>query len=313
MPRRNRILSSQHAGGVARAALAGAATALIVGVLACSGRGSGPPDAEFLVTTADSAFWVRSGSQGIRVKAVPMTLAHFDGHFHEVFIVDLDRSYDDAIFTGERVYVRDLQTDDSTLVYDDTAIVTIAAQHARRYPDAAPLGPNDDTPTNPDITASGETDILEVRGPYALLEHRVEYEMAAGGQHDTIRTAVDLRTGAAATQEAMARDSATEDSNLVRKVPRTWNRKGYSLDARGQGDSNVILSLRDPAHHTWELFRVGAHPRVYWLDEPPVSAASRRALMKAFNAASSYDETVKYVRYVRPASRSIVNHRARHA
>jgi len=299
--------------GVARAWLIGAGTVLTVGILACSGRESGPPNAEFLVTTADSAFWVRSGSQGIHVKAVPMTLAHFDGRFHEVFIVDLDRSYDDAIFTGERVYVRDLQTNDSTMVYDDTAIVTIAAHHARSYPDAVPLGPNDDTPTNPDITASGETDILEVRGPYALLEHRTEYEMAAGDQHDTVRTAVDLRTGAAATPEAMARDSATEDSNLVRDVPRTWNRKGYSLDARGQGDGNVIFSLRDPSRHTWQLFSVGAHPRVYWLDYPPVSAALRRALMKAFNSASSYDETVKYVRYVRPASRSIVNRRARHA
>jgi len=242
-----------------------------------------------------------------------MTLAHFDGHFHEVFIVDLDRSFDDAIFTGERVYVRDLQTNDSTLVYDDTAITTIAAHHARNFPDAVPLGPNDDTPTDPDITASGETDILEVRGPYALLEHRVEYEMPAGDQHDTVRTAVDLRTGAAATPEEMARDSTSEDANLVRTLPRIWKRKGYSLDASAQGDGSVLLSLRDTGRHVWQLFSVGARPRVYWLDQPPVSAAARRALMRAFNSASSYDETVKYVKYVRPASRSIVNHRARHA
>ncbi|MEO7042597.1 MAG: hypothetical protein ABI035_10080 [Gemmatimonadaceae bacterium] len=313
MPRSNRILSSRYAVGIARNALVGAAAVLTAGILACSGNDSGPPNAEFLVTTADSAFWVRSGSQGIHVKAVPMTLAHFDGHFHEVFIVDLDRSFDDAIFTGERVYVRDLQTNDSTLVYDDTAIVTIAAHHARSFPDAVPLGPNDDTPTNPDITASGETDILEVRGPYALIEHRVEYEMPAGDQHDTVRTAVDLRTGAAATPEEMARDSASEDSNLVRTVPRVWKRTGYSLDVSGQADGSVLLSLRDSDRHAWQLFSVGAHPRVYWLDQPPVSAASRRALMRAFNSASSYDETVKYVRFVRPASRSVVNHRARHA
>lgn len=229
-----------------------------------------------------------------------MTLAHFGGRFHEVFITDLDRSFDDAVFTGERVYVRDLQTNDSSLVYDDTAITAIAAHHARANPDAVPLGPDDDAPSNPDISATGETDILEIRGPYALLEHRVEYEMQGGDQHDTVRTAVDLRTGAAATPEAMTRDSAAEDSNLVRSVPRFWTRQGYTLCARGRGDGSVMLTLRDRSKHNWPLFAVGAHPRIYWLDNPPITAASRRALLKAFNSAASYDETVKFAKYAAP-------------
>lgn len=298
MSRRACIVFGSFCSKIGLSALA-AALCTVAALPACSRTAPAPPDAEFLVATPDSTFWVHTGSQGIRIKAVPMTLAHFGGRFHEVFVADLDRSFDDAIFTGERVYVRDLQTNDSSLVYDDTAIIAIAARHARTYPDAAPLEPGDDTPTSPDITATGETDILQIRGPYALLEHRVEYDMPAGDQHDTVHTAVDLRTGAAATPEAMARDSATEDANLVSRVPRTWARKGYALNARGIDDGSVLLTLYDRSHDSWELLRVSAHPRVYWLDNPPISAASRRALMRAFNSAAAYDESVKYVDYLR--------------
>jgi hypothetical protein len=293
--------------------LALVAAAGLVGSVACATRTPDPPDAEFLVATADSTFWVHSGATGIHVKAVPMTLAHFGGRFHEVFIADVDRSFDDAVFTGERVYVRDLQSNDSTLVYDDTAIVTMAAHHARAYPDATPLGPKDETPQDPAISASGETDVLEVRGAYALLEHRTFYEMPAGDMHDTVHTAVDLRTGAAATPADMERDSAAEDSNVVRTVPRSWKRKGYELYARGVADGSVSISLRDKSQRAWPLFTVSAHPRIYWLDNPPIDSAARRALVRAFNSAAAYDETVKYVRYVRPVRRPSAVHAMRHA
>ena len=242
-----------------------------------------------------------------------MTLARFGGHFHEVFIADLDRSFDDAVLTGERVYVRDLQSNDSTLVYDDTTIVAMAARHARAYPDATPLGPDDDTPTDPRISVSGETDILEVRGAYALLEHRSRYDMPAGSQHDTVHAAVDLRTGAAATQGAMSRDSVSDDSNVVRTVPRNWERKGYTLYVRGVGAGSVSLSLRDTERHLWPLFTVSAHPRVYWLDNPAIDTVARRALVRAFNSAAAYDEMVKYVKYLRPTTKSAATHLIRRA
>ena len=289
------------------------ALTMAAGLSACAARAPDPPDAEFLVATADSTFWVHSGANGIHVKAVPMTLAHFGGRFHEVFIADVDRSFDDAVFTGERVYVRDLQSNDSTVVYDDAAIVTMAAHHARAYPDATPLGPDDDTPQDPVISASGETDVLEVRGAYALLEHRTSYEMPAGDLHDTVHTAVDLRTGSAATPAEMARDSAAEDSNVVRSVPHIWARKSYTLYARGVVDGSVSISLRDASQRSWALFTVSAHPRVYWLDSPPIDSAARRALVRAFNSAAAYDETVKYVKYLHPVVHSPKARAVRHA
>lgn len=291
------LLRSGRAGGKALIAVALLGAAALA---ACARESSNPPDAEFLVATADSTFWVRSDSDGIRVRAVPMTLTRFDGRFREVFIAGLDRSFDDAVFTGERVYVRDLQNNDSTLVYDDTAVLAMAARHARAYPDARPLGPDDDTPDDPQISATGETDVLEVRGAYALLEHRSAYDLPDGSEHDTVHVAVDLRTATAATQSEMSRDSVADDSNVVRTVPVSWARKGYIVQARGSGGV-VSISLRDDARHVWPLFTVSAHPRFYWLDHPAISIAQRRALIRAFNSAASYDEMVKYVKYVHPS------------
>jgi hypothetical protein len=245
-----------------------------------------------------------------------MTLAHFDGRFHEVYVADVDRSFNDAVFDGERVYVRDLRTGDSTLVYDDTAVVRLAAQHARLHPDAVPLDPDDDSPREPDVTATGETDVLEVRGPYVLLEHRSAFEHPGGGQHDTVRTAVDLRTGRAATMASMAHDAASSDTAVVRVVPASWSRAGYTLIARGDttpDGSGVSLVLRDRAMRTWPLFTVSAHPRLYWLDTPPVDAATRTALARAFDAAAAYDEAVKYVRFSRPTLQHARSRPQRHA
>jgi hypothetical protein len=280
--------------------LAVAGGALAGGVLACSRPSADvtPPSAEFIVATADSTFWVRSGEGGIHVRAVPMTLARYGGRFHEVYVADLDRSFEDAVFTGERVYVRDLARGDSALVYDDTMVVRLAQHYARLHPDARPLDEDDDTPTNPAITATGETDLLEVRGPYVLLEHRSTFAHAGDEQDDTVQAAVDLRTGAGASLAALRRDPAVvHDSSVVRSVPTTWTRRGYTLLARGDStDGSVSLTLRDGASRSWPLFSTSPHPRIYWLDVPPVDAATRRALARAFNDAAAYDESVKYVR-----------------
>jgi hypothetical protein len=242
-----------------------------------------------------------------------MTIARFGDRFHEVFIADVDRSFDDAIFTGERVYVRDLESNDSTMVYGDTIVVKMAARHAQMHPDAVQLDQDDDTPRDPDISVSGETDILEVRGPYALLEHRTEYEMRGGEQHDTVHTAVDLRTGVTATSISMVHDSTAEVSNLAQSLPHSFARKDYTVDARRTGDGSVSLSLKKGARGSWPLFSVGGNPRFYWLDDPAVNAATRLALVRAFNSAASYDESVKYVKDVRPAPKAPVTHHMRHA
>ncbi len=283
-------------------------------VVACSPRAPTPPSAEFLLATPDSTFWVRSGATGIRIRAVPMTIARYDSAFHEVYVADLDRSFNDAVLTGERVYVRDLLSDDSTLVYDDTTINSLADRHARAHPDAIPLNPDDDTPDNPPISADGETDILDVRGPYILLEHRSSFEHFGNAQSDTVQAAIDLRTARAATRAAMTHDSAGMERDVVRSLPQTWNRGAYTLLARGDSaGGSVSLTLRDRARHVWPLLTVSERPRIYWLDSPRMDARTRVALSRAFNEAAAYGETVKYVTFTplppRVAHRS---HRAHH-
>lgn len=275
---------------------------------ACKPSAAPPPVAEFILATPDSTYWVSSGAQGIHVRAVPMTISQYGGRFHEIYVADVDRSFSDAVFTGERVYTRDLVTGDSTLVYDDTAVVGLAAHHARSHPGALPLADDDDTPTEPSIAATGETDIVEVRGPYALLEHRFSFEHIGGEQHDTVRAAVDLRTGRAASPADLARDvPAMRDSTMLRPVPRTWKRSGYDLLARGDTASgSVSLSLHDHSDRSWPLMSVPTTARVYWLDMPPIDTAARRALAHAFNEAASYDESTSFVEFMRPAPAPVI-------
>lgn len=270
---------------------------------ACAPPTPTPPRAELIIATPDSAFWVHSGVEGVRVRGVPMALAYYGGRYHEVYVGDVDRSFSDAVLTGERLYVRDLLTGDSTMVYDDTALTDIALDHARSAPLARPLAPDDETPEDPSITATGETDILDVRGPYVLFEHRFTVDSGdAGGGGDTVRGAIDLRTGEAVSSETVMRAVEARDSSAVLTLPRAWRRAGYELVARGAaGENGVAFGFRDALRHAWPVVTTDGHAHVYWLDTPPVDAQTRRALMHAFNSAALYDETVKYVRAVAPS------------
>lgn len=275
------------------------AAGLVLGSGACQGTGPEPPSAEFIVATPDSTYWVRSGGDGIHVRAVPMTVTQYDHRFREVYVADVDRSFNDAVFAGERVYVRDLVSGDSTLVYDDSFVVNLAAHHARVHPEAARLGPDDEAPTNPEFIATGETDIIAVRGPYALIEHRSGFEHIGGEQYDTVRAAIDLRTGRTVPVADLVRDDlAAGESALALASPREWKRPRYTLLARGDtGRGSLSLALHDPAGRSWPLFTVSTRARLYWLDSPPLDTASRRALAHAFNEAASYDQSVSFVRF----------------
>lgn len=302
LPRARSGPSVAHRGRLrSRMSLAAAALAVasLAALIVSSGpRSQAPPDAEFLVATPDSTFWISAGASGTRVRGVPMTLAYYGGRFHEVYVADLDRSFEDALFTGERLFVRDLESGDSSLVYDDTAVVRLAAMYAHAHPAARPLAPGDEGPEEPDVSAAGETDVIGVRGSFVLLEHRFAFEHAAGEQYDTVRTALDLRTGRIASPSEVMRADAAADTAAVDAPPRAWRRRGYELLARGgsrpDGERQVSFALRDGDGRTWPLLTVGSSPRLYWLEPPVVTPVTRQALGRAFNEAASYDETVRF-------------------
>jgi hypothetical protein len=61
-----------------------------------------------------------------------------------------------------------------------------------------------------------------------------------------------------------------------------------SLDGAGR------LAIRDSTSREWAMGRVPAPARrILWLDRPPLDSATRRALDRAFQESSLYDETVR--------------------
>jgi hypothetical protein len=266
------------------------------------------PHTEFLVATQDSAFWVQTDAQGIHVRGVPMTLARYDGRFHEVYVANLNKSYPDAVFTGEHLFVRDLMTNDSAMVYEDTIVARSAAHYAKANPASVPLDTSADLPDDPALSVTGETDILDIRGPYVLFEHRSSIQHGDDEQDDTTRTAIDLRSGRTIIAEVHAKDPIAPDSTVVRTLPTTWHRAGYDLVARGDSRQDTIsFLLRDPLQRTWHVMTVEGHPRLYWLDAPSIDLPTRRALLHAFDGAAIYDGTIKYVRYVPHRGTSLVH------
>lgn len=170
-----------------------------------------PPRAEFLVAAGDSTFWVRADERGFHVRGAPLRLARFNGRFYELYTADDDRSFTDAVIVGARVYRRDLLTDDSVVVFEDTTIAGIARWYAREHPHDRPLDDDEDTPDDPSTSAYGDLDFLDQFGPYLSFEYRGDYD---GGRDDAWHTArhgvIDLRTGRATTVVRLVGERAAD-------------------------------------------------------------------------------------------------------
>jgi hypothetical protein len=169
------------------------------------------PAADFLISAGDSTFWVTSGTKGIRLRGSPLTLAHFGGRFYEVYLADDDRSYYDAVFTGQRIFRRDIERGDSVAVFEDTAVAAAARAYALAHPAESPLEPDQDAADNPMLSVTGEIDLLDSFGPYLSYEYHgsrgghpanVPRDTTRSGESAT-RGVIDLEAGAAATVQTI--------------------------------------------------------------------------------------------------------------
>jgi hypothetical protein len=162
---------------------------------ACGGSG-GVPRAEFIIAAGDSTYWVRTGGSGATLRGSPMVLARLDGHFRELYVVDEDRSFENALFVGQRLYQRDLITGDSSEVFRDTLVTSLAERYELRHPEARRLAPDEDTAEEPSTQATAEVSVLSVHGPFLSLEYHADTS-GAGDEtwHMTRHAVVDLRTG----------------------------------------------------------------------------------------------------------------------
>ena len=289
------------------------ALALVLTV-ACALPPPNPPTAEFLVSAGDQTYWVRSDNTGLRIRGSPLILARTGGRYYEVYVVEIDRSFPKALFSGERVFRRELASGDSAMIYDDTTIVGMAAQYRQRHPQAPILGPDDDPEDDIDVSAVGETDILNVLGPYVALEHRLSIERADDhGEEDTTRAVIDLRNGKPVALDRMLRDSTVQEAAGEGGLAlRRWRHDGFDVISRyDSAHKSNALAMRDRRGREWKLGLVASSfVQIFWLDKPTVDARTRHALARAFNDATTYGERIQQVSRKHPVSKAPLRKRA---
>jgi hypothetical protein len=258
---------------------------LAVCLAACRGRevdSARPPEADFVVAAGDSSYWVTSAGGRVSVRGAPLELARVDGRFYEVYVADDDRSFEDAVLVGQRIYRRDLITGDSMLVYEDTVVPRLAALYARTHPEDVPLQPSDQPNEDPLWQATTTIDLVELHGPFLsyTLHADVEREDTAPW-HTTRRGVIDLSTGRPASLARVAggdlarvaRRRALAVSSIVDSVRAGGSRidrartasllrayhldpggftittvdgqpaVAYALSGRGEGDEGHLLEL----------------------------------------------------------------------
>ena len=271
---------------------------ILLPLIGCSIPAPTPPQAEFLLADAGSTYWVRSGPRGISARTSPLIITSANDRFYEVYVGEVTRSYDDALFTREPIYSRDLLTGREKLLWEDTKVADWEKAYLSRNPDARLLDP-DEGGDDVNTAATAESDILAVVGPYILYDRRVLLERDDFQHSDSSRGAIDIRSGAPVALPSLVRDSSLLGAGAVRERDEVrWRHSGYDVIARWdeeRAESEVVL--RDRRGHEWPLGYVTARlPRIFWLDEPRVDTRVRTALSAAFDDARADDIDTQLVK-----------------
>jgi hypothetical protein len=181
---------------VRRASVVAGLILAIAGVEGCDRGASRPPSAEFIVAAGDSTYWVQTSGSNVRMRGSPLVLARLDGRFRELYVVDDDRSFEDALFVGQMLFQRDIITGDSTEIFRDTLVPALSDAYSRSHPDARRLGPDEDVKDEPSVSATADVSVLGVHGPFLSVEYHVDTSGASDDSwHMTRHVVIDLRTG----------------------------------------------------------------------------------------------------------------------
>jgi hypothetical protein len=224
-----------------------------------------------------------------------------------VYVGELTRSYEDALFTREPIYSRDVLNGSEKLLWEERKVTDWEKTYLQQNPGARMLAP-DDEGGDVLISATAESDILAVVGPYILYDRRVTLERENFQRSDSSRSALDIRTGSTVPLESLVRDSsvlgagATKEKNDIR-----WRHSGFDVIARWddeRAESQVVI--RDLRGREWPLGYVTARlPRIFWLDEPRMDSRLRTALSEAFDEARADDIDTQLV--LGPALRRVAS------
>lgn len=274
---------------------------------ACALPAPPPPLAEFLVSAGDQTYWIQSDHLGLKIRGSPLILARTGGKYYEVFVAEADRSFPRALFASERVYKREIATGDSAVIFEDSVVAAMAADYQKTHPRQAMLAPHEDPDEEVDIAAVGETDVLNVLGPYVALENRLSVGRVAGeDQEDTTRTVVDIRSGKRVSLDVVLDDSTVKDAAGEGSVEsRRWKHESYDVVSRYDSTRrNSALVLRDRRGREWKLGTIASSfVQIFWLDKPGVDAKTRSALAAAFDDATAYGGAIRQVSRTRQPRR----------
>jgi len=181
---------------------------------------------------------VTSDRRGLRIRGEPILITRLDGRFRELYVADDDRSYYDAVFVGQRMFVRDLVRGDSVEILTDTVVPRLARAWAAAHPREEPLGADEEASADPHTTATADVEILDVHPPYVSYEYHTDVDVNAerGGidRHAARRGVLDLRTGKAATVSLLFGRDAAE--RAIAEGSAEWDSARDSILAR-RGDA----------------------------------------------------------------------------
>ncbi|QJR34134.1 hypothetical protein [Gemmatimonas groenlandica] len=259
----------------ARAFVACSAVVAAALAAACSDRassGEALPPAEFLFAAGDSTYWVRSGVDGMRVRSAPILLTEVDGRMFEIFLGDDGAEYPDASFASARLWSRELQHRDSTLLFGDSTVIHELAAWRRAHPRDAEIDPADEEmPDDPRTVVSDEIEIIDVHGPYITVEHLLNVDIDAGPphRHEGRRMVVDVRSGATASLEVLVgadesrRVTAAAQASLAQLVD-SIRTAGAAGDERASVATESLDGFRFDAT-SFGLTDIGRDPAVAFM------------------------------------------------
>jgi hypothetical protein len=190
---------------------------------ACGDEGAVPgttrrnelPTAEFLVAAGDSTYWVRSRTDGLRVRGAALLLTRSDDSFHEIRIIEEVIDYADAEFVREQMYGYRLGMADSVLLFDNTAVSTALRQWLEAHPGEQPVDPEVEDLPEPESSATDFLEVIDVHGPWLSWAYALDIDMADSPSHthQRKRGVVDIRTGATVLLDTLM--SASEAARIA--------------------------------------------------------------------------------------------------
>lgn len=238
---------------------------VLVSALAWGCRGEAPattgalPAAEFLFAAGDSTYWVRSSSEGMRVRSAPILLTQVDGAMHEVFLTDDGAEYPDASFATVRLWARPLASRDSVLLFADSTVLRELAGWRRRHPREEEIDPaDDDAPDDPRTVVQDDIELLDVHGPYLTFEHLLNVDLDGGPphQHAGRRFVVDVRSGYRPSLGDLV--GASEAARVLRTAKASLTQLTDSIRAAGQtGDERARAALETLASFRFDSTSFG--------------------------------------------------------